>query len=130
MICTVHLWLRLYDGLVVVLDRSGHCHIATSHLRPRPFPPNLARVVTCQYRQYPYTDRHSTMVLGYFGFGHIIYVSLLLTNAIAILNEERFLAKSGSSLASLPRGIWTYTLDHLRYQGERLDIGGFSSLPS
>lgn len=34
------------------------------------------------------------MVLGYFGFGHIIYVSLLFTNAIAILNEERFLAKS------------------------------------
>jgi len=34
------------------------------------------------------------MVLGYFGFGRIIYVSLLFTNAIAILNEERFLAKS------------------------------------
>jgi hypothetical protein len=38
------------------------------------------------------------MVLGYFGFGHIIYVSLLFTNAIAILNEERFLAKSESRL--------------------------------
>lgn len=37
---------------------------------------------------------HLDMVLGYFGFGHIIYVSLLFTNAIAILNEERFLAKS------------------------------------
>lgn len=37
------------------------------------------------------------MVLGYFGFGHIIYVSLLFTNAIAILNEERFLAKSESA---------------------------------
>ena len=34
------------------------------------------------------------MVLGYFGLGRIIYVSLLFTNAIAILNEERFLAKS------------------------------------
>jgi hypothetical protein len=32
-------------------------------------------------------------VFGY--FGHIIYIGLLLTNAIAILSEERFLAKSG-----------------------------------
>jgi hypothetical protein len=30
----------------------------------------------------------------FFGFGHIIYAALLLTNAIAILSEERFLAKS------------------------------------
>ncbi|KAF5321367.1 hypothetical protein D9619_000949 [Psilocybe cf. subviscida] len=30
-----------------------------------------------------------------FGFGTIIYVSLLLVNAIAILNEDRFLAKIG-----------------------------------
>jgi hypothetical protein len=40
------------------------------------------------------------MVLGYFGFGHIIYVSLLFTNAIAILNEERFLAKSEQMVRS------------------------------
>jgi hypothetical protein len=32
------------------------------------------------------------MVFGY--FGQIFYVALLLTNAIAILSEERFLAKS------------------------------------
>lgn len=31
-----------------------------------------------------------------FGFlGNVFYAALLLTNAIAILNEERFLAKSG-----------------------------------
>ena len=39
------------------------------------------------------------MVFNY--FGNIIYVSLLLTNAVAILNEERFLAKSEYS-ASRP----------------------------
>lgn len=59
------------------------------------------------------------MVLGYFGFGHIIYVSLLFTNAIAILNEERFLAKSESrltlhcpadhGLSSLPMIRYTFT---------------------
>ena len=32
------------------------------------------------------------MVFGY--FGTIFYVGLLLTNAIAVLSEERFLAKS------------------------------------
>jgi hypothetical protein len=32
------------------------------------------------------------MVFGY--FGNIFYIALLFTNAIAILNEERFLAKS------------------------------------
>jgi hypothetical protein len=31
-----------------------------------------------------------------FSLGTIIYVALLLTNAIAILSEERFLAKSES----------------------------------
>jgi hypothetical protein len=31
-----------------------------------------------------------------FSLGTIIYVALLLTNAIAILSEERFLAKSKS----------------------------------
>lgn len=32
------------------------------------------------------------MVFGY--FRQVLYISLLFTNAIAILNEERFLAKS------------------------------------
>lgn len=31
-----------------------------------------------------------------FGFGSILLSALLLINAIAILNEERFLARSGS----------------------------------
>lgn len=34
-----------------------------------------------------------------FGFGNALYVSLLLINALAILNEERFLQRS--ALASL-----------------------------
>lgn len=71
------------------------CTALSNHLSP------------CDQR-LPVTKSHSqpkspeselpTMVLGYFGFGHIIYVSLLLTNAIAILNEERFLAKSEHAL--------------------------------
>jgi uncharacterized protein YebE (UPF0316 family) len=36
-----------------------------------------------------------------FGIGTILYVSLLMINAIAILNEERFLAKSMSLVLSL-----------------------------
>ncbi|MCJ1436147.1 hypothetical protein MMC27_005525 [Xylographa pallens] len=35
------------------------------------------------------------MVLGFFGFGGLVYVSILLTNAIAILSEDRFLARIG-----------------------------------
>jgi hypothetical protein len=35
------------------------------------------------------------MALFFLGLGGIFYVSLLLVNAIAILNEERFLAKIG-----------------------------------
>ncbi|MCJ1391730.1 hypothetical protein MMC18_004595 [Xylographa bjoerkii] len=35
------------------------------------------------------------MVLGFFGFGGLLYVSILLTNAIAILSEDRFLARIG-----------------------------------
>ena len=34
------------------------------------------------------------MVFGY--FGQIFYIGLLLTNAVAILSEDRFLAKSES----------------------------------
>ena len=32
------------------------------------------------------------------GFGALIYASILLTNAMAILSEERFLARSPSPL--------------------------------
>ncbi|CZR50477.1 related to YOS1, subunit of the Yip1p-Yif1p Complex, required for Transport between the ER and the Golgi Complex [Phialocephala subalpina] len=32
-----------------------------------------------------------------FGFGNLIYVCILLTNAIAILSEDRFLARIGWS---------------------------------
>ncbi|KAL7422953.1 hypothetical protein Q5752_002251 [Cryptotrichosporon argae] len=35
--------------------------------------------------------------MAYFLLGQLIYIPLLLTNAIAILNEERFLAKIGLS---------------------------------
>ncbi|KAI9638225.1 ER-to-golgi transport membrane protein [Dioszegia hungarica] len=38
------------------------------------------------------------MVFGY--FRQVLYISLLFTNAIAILNEERFLAKIGWSTRS------------------------------
>lgn len=37
------------------------------------------------------------MVFGY--FGSLFYIGLLFTNAIAILNEERFLARSASMFA-------------------------------
>ena len=36
-----------------------------------------------------------------FSLGTILYVALLLTNAIAILSEERFLAKSAYHLSSV-----------------------------
>ena len=39
------------------------------------------------------------MVFGY--FGQIFYIGLLFTNAIAILNEDRFLAKSEYSSSSV-----------------------------
>jgi hypothetical protein len=35
------------------------------------------------------------MALFFLGLGGILYVTLLLVNAVAILNEERFLAKIG-----------------------------------
>ncbi|TXT15927.1 hypothetical protein VHUM_00430 [Vanrija humicola] len=38
-----------------------------------------------------------------FGFlGNVFYAALLLTNAIAILNEERFLAKTNSGFGATP----------------------------
>ncbi|KJA24492.1 hypothetical protein HYPSUDRAFT_200381 [Hypholoma sublateritium FD-334 SS-4] len=33
--------------------------------------------------------------MAFFGLGTVLYVSLLMINAIAILNEDRFLAKMG-----------------------------------
>lgn len=35
-----------------------------------------------------------------FGLGYIFKITLLLVNAVAILNEERFLARSASFLLS------------------------------
>jgi len=45
--------------------------------------------------------------MALFGIGTILYVSLLMINAIAILNEERFLAKSMLLLCSVPRSMLT-----------------------
>ncbi|WVR06068.1 hypothetical protein IAU60_003096 [Kwoniella sp. DSM 27419] len=40
------------------------------------------------------------MIFGY--FGSLLYIGLLLTNAVAILNEERFLARIGWSNSGAP----------------------------
>ncbi|KAA1130907.1 hypothetical protein PGTUg99_005123 [Puccinia graminis f. sp. tritici] len=40
-----------------------------------------------------------------FGLGNILYVSLLLINSLAILNEERFLARIGWSTKTLTNPI-------------------------
>ncbi|KAF8974579.1 ER-to-golgi transport membrane protein [Flammula alnicola] len=40
--------------------------------------------------------------MAFFGLGTVLYVSLLVINAIAILNEERFLAKIGWLTPSRP----------------------------
>lgn len=45
-----------------------------------------------QQRNHRSSSEAMAMVFSY--FGNLIYIGLLLTNAIAILNEERFLAKS------------------------------------
>ncbi|KAI4228121.1 MAG: hypothetical protein L6R36_001901 [Xanthoria steineri] len=37
-----------------------------------------------------------------FGLGNLFYVSILLVNAVAILSEDRFLARSTSVLSLLP----------------------------
>ncbi|KAG7562845.1 hypothetical protein FFLO_01674 [Filobasidium floriforme] len=52
-----------------------------------------------------------------FSLGTIIYVALLLTNAIAILSEERFLAKIGWS---------TYSAQQIASSSN----AGFGSVPS
>ncbi|THV08572.1 Yos1-like protein [Dendrothele bispora CBS 962.96] len=52
-----------------------------------------------------------------FGFGTILYVSLLLVNAMAVLSEDRFLARIGWSSARPPNaGFQTY--DQAQGQGE------------
>lgn len=43
-------------------------------------------------------------MLSLFGFGPLIYVSALLLNAIAILSEDRFLARS--TLSSHSTNAW------------------------
>jgi hypothetical protein len=48
----------------------------------------------CNFRNLPARDIYTSASRMALGFGTIIYVSLLLTNAIAILSEERFLARS------------------------------------
>ncbi|KAF8309358.1 Yos1-domain-containing protein [Clavulina sp. PMI_390] len=40
----------------------------------------------------------------FFFSGTLIYVGVLLTNAVAILSEERFLARIGWSTTQLPAG--------------------------
>lgn len=60
------------------------------------------------------------MVFGY--FGSLFYVGLLFTNAIAILNEERFLARSASvSVISHQMVILTgmLPLSFFRFQSTR-----------
>jgi hypothetical protein len=49
--------------------------------------------------------------MPFFYFGNIIYLSVLFTNAIAILNEDRFLAKSESlSIIKLAVAVYILTL--------------------
>ena len=81
-----------------------------------PFPSSLSSEhpsVSCQYYQLErLSDHHpSTVLLAHqissidmlslFGFGPLIYVSVLLLNAVAILSEDRFLARIGWGRAHL-----------------------------
>ncbi|KAI8927753.1 Yos1-like protein [Entophlyctis helioformis] len=50
-----------------------------------------------------------------FGFGTLFYVSLLLVNAIAVLHEERFLARIGLSQTGFqmqPGGVDPTSIKH------------------
>ncbi|PVG03425.1 Yos1-domain-containing protein [Serendipita vermifera] len=38
-----------------------------------------------------------------YGFGDLIYIFILLINAVAVLNEERFLARIGWSASQTPQ---------------------------
>jgi len=44
-------------------------------------------------------------LLGFGAFGSLFYISILLTNAIAILSEDRFLARIGWSTQSAESGF-------------------------
>ncbi|KAF1808960.1 Yos1-like protein [Eremomyces bilateralis CBS 781.70] len=41
----------------------------------------------------------------FFGFGNIIYICVLVTNAVTILSEDRFLARVGWSGAPIDAGF-------------------------
>lgn len=62
--------------------------------------------------------------MALFGIGTILYVSLLMINAIAILNEERFLAKIGWLSASRQvRDGFQQTYDQNGYNPSQPDAG-------
>jgi hypothetical protein len=44
-------------------------------------------------------------LLGFGAFGRLFYISILLTNAIAVLSEDRFLARIGWSTQSAEPGF-------------------------
>ena len=44
-------------------------------------------------------------LLGFGAFGRLFYISILLTNAIAILSEDRFLARIGWSTQGAEPGF-------------------------
>jgi len=58
-------------------------------------------------------------------FGTIFYVSLLLINAMAVLNEERFLARIGwlSSSTQQPRETFQQSYDQNSYGVAQGDVG-------
>ncbi|KAH8591382.1 Yos1-like protein [Bisporella sp. PMI_857] len=49
----------------------------------------------------------------FFAFGNLIYISILLINAIAILSEDRFLARVG----------WSSTLQDPGFGAQGQDVG-------
>ena len=67
------------------------------------------------------------MVFGY--FGQIFYISLLFTNAIAILNEERFLAKSRFLFFFIPSHPLTCLSFHLNPSSTRMDWLEIDTVP-
>jgi len=46
-----------------------------------------------------------TFPMMFFGFGNLIYICVLLINAVAVLSEDRFLARVGWSNASIEPGF-------------------------
>ncbi|KDQ64493.1 hypothetical protein JAAARDRAFT_166797 [Jaapia argillacea MUCL 33604] len=58
-----------------------------------------------------------------FYFGSIIYIALFLINSIAILNEERFLARIGWSTAQIPpASSFNQPYDQSGYGGPQGDV--------